>query len=868
MALTLTYNGSAISVLPGSNTAGDILKLGNGTQRITLTYAVHNAALGWEFDQLEYSANGGSTWALVAYARDTFRVTYVGTDTATWGAALTMPTYGASQITLQMSVTASGTIGGQSGTHQALITAKTANNAVEIAYSFAMAATLSLSANQYLTASGPCYWSAGFGENCLALYNMACSPFANPRATGLCLSGQLRTTNKQTSRVNNVARSYATGMAMYTSAGYLLSFFQSPAITQSFASNATASSILAGNQEWLWQFRATNFSSMKNIDLAWRNQHDNSSSAVRPGGSWGNTASGITVPVAVSQTDPATTIQCTYAIGVDVPSQTGGSKLPIPVYLMPQAINKWLDVCYPRPAIGDGSLTQSGLWYQTPAALTSLISPWLQSTFSTYFNATYGYQELLSNNTVCYNYSNALALQHVTRQLQTGYTFYGTTDATAMADLLATVILNYQNVSNVSAHYGAIYKVRNLTPNSFTCQDTTHAANADQPHVSSYAMTEAVYALIGYFLARGNQTLTTVNGSTSVAASLDLACTYWSTVLQSEGGFLVEYSNTNTYTSANARIGAKYPGSVSVEIAANLLHWSMISPTATTTQKNLWSQIAYRVSEYWMTSESASHGCYEHGEDYVNHSAHACKMLMRGFMRLYQLTGSGRYQEWMAYYAEYFVLLCKRIDETINNSATNNQVLHTGGMVGTIDNSGVEAGESSATWALVASDILKYHPGPLPYYYYYVWAQLSQNLWAHRDSVTFATGSPTSWTFASPNTSASGFGNNFFDNTRFSYLGLSGALLLFAYDSLARGDNALVGVFCLNANTLSATTGRTILLANPQSTSQSVNVTVRGQAGKSAMQDGVPIAATISGSDLLIGPLTLIAGQVSKVVVQ
>lgn len=868
MALTLTYNGTNITTLPGSNTAGDILQMGNGTERITLTYATHQTSpAGWEIDKLEYSANAGSTWTLVAYARDTFRVTYNGTDTQTWGATLSMPTFGASQITLQMSVTASGTIGGQSGTHQALITAKTANNAIEIAYSFAMAATLSLSTGQYLTASGPCYWSAGFGDNALALYNMACSPFANPRALGLTTSGQLKTTNKQTSRMNNVARSYAVGMAMYTSAGYLLSFFQSPATTQSFVTNATASGAVNGNQEWLWMFRATNFSSMKNIDLVYRNQHDNSASAVRPGGSWGSTAGAITVPAAVSQTDPATTIQCTYAIGVDVPAQTGGSKLPIPVYMLPQALNKWIDTVYPRPAIGDGTLTQNGLWYQTPAALTSLISPWLQSTFTTYLNSTYGYQELLSNNTVCYNYSNALALQLITRQLQTGTTWYGSTDATTMADQLATIILNYQNVTNASVHYGAIYKVRNLTPNTFTCQDTTHASNADQPHVSSYTMSECVYALIGYYLARGNQTLTTANGSTTVAAALDLACTYWSTVLQTEGGFLVEYNNVNAYTTTNARIGAKYPGSVSVEIAANLLHWSMISPTATTTQKALWSRIALRVAEYWMTSESAAHGCYEHGEDYVNHSAHACKMLMRGFMRLYQLTGSNRYQEWMTYYAEHFIMLCKRIDETINNTATNSQTLHTGGMVGTIDNSGVEAGESSATWHMVASDILKYHPGPLSYYYYYVWAQLSQNLWAHRDSTTFATGSATSWCFASPGTSASGFGSNYFDNTRFSYLGLSGALLLYAYDSIASGSNALVGVFSSDANTLNAVSSRSIIVANSQTNSQTTTITVKGQAGKTARQDGTLITSSISGSDLSI-TLTLTAGQVSKVVVQ
>lgn len=865
MALSLTLNGTTTTTISGSPANGDRIAMSNGTIRLSFTWNTHGGAR-WNTDLVEYSANSGTTWTSLLYGRDTPRLALsgYGENVGTNG-ALSIITNTASTITLQLVATA--VVNTVTYTFTSKYTMTSTQNNVEVSQYLATSAAVNLTNNQTIEDYGACWFSPGLSTSVVALCEGIGSIYSSTRTNPVLYSGNLTSGGRQYARNGNRSRGYGGGMSLLLSTGHLVSFVVSPTSAQNLQTNVldTISSTPMASMNWQWIYKSY-LSWFVGTDSAYQGLHDTTPIFVRPGTIFTAPpppASGATFPQSTSTTNATTTLNLTWSIAIDLPAQTGGNTgLPISRHLMIQNMNKWQDTLYARPNIGGSGILGGGtsVMWQPLATLESNVTPVLASTYTTYFETTYGYWLHISATTTRTSISSGLALQTCLRWNNLGV---GNSDALTMANQLAVIIANYQTQSGVQA--GAIQKLRNTTANTFTCQENNHASNTDQPHVSMYSMAECLYALIEYFKVRGNQTLAATYGSITVAAVLDAAMTWLVKVQQSDGGWLVEYNNANIATAQNPQGGASYPGSATVDLGASLYSWSISSPTATATQKTQWAAQGLRGVRYYMTSESAAHGNFEFGEGYTTHSHSGTKQLARGFMRMYRMTGSPSYQEWMAYYFEMAILLCKKVDEVISNTNTNSQNVHTGALESTIDWNGVVAGEGSSNWALFATEVLALHPGLLAHHYFYIWANICHITWGYRDVATYQSSLAFSYAYASPGTNYAGNAYGL-DNTRFSYFAPGAALMLLPTRTLVACDNVNVLSTCLEGNSaVDVPVGRTIVVYNPQGSSQTANITIRGQSGKYVTQDGSPITGTTSGSDMVVA-LTLTSGQITKIV--
>jgi hypothetical protein len=858
MALSLTYNGTTTSTIPGSPSNGDRIAMANGTLRVSFVWGTTHQGTQWALDLVEFSSNSGTSWTSVLYAKDSNRLAIAGTEHSATNGALSIITNTVSVLTLQLQASLVST---NTYTFTTQWTMTTSQPNCEVAQYLASSATTALAANKFLEDYGPAWLVAAAG-NAVALYNGVGSPVGGGTRTFPDLwSGNL-SIGRQFANPATTNRGYGYGMSMLLSGGILCSWVCKPSAQQNLALNILDASNSANLGGLDFQYAKGLVTFLNGVDSAYTSLLDRTPCFVRPGARWGSSSTS-TFPQAATNTDATTTLNFVWSLVVEQVSTPGTTGLPYARYLLPQRINYWIDTLYARPNIGGSGISGggSGPMWQTLATLESTVFPNLLSTYTTIVDSTYGYQQAAGGGGVVFhNYTNALVLQACLRWLNLGV---GNGDAQAMADKMAAIIATYQAQSGNQT--GAFYKIRNTTTNTFLCQEGNHAANGDQPHISMYTMAECLLALIEYYKVRGNQTLTASYGSIAVAALLDAACAWLVTVQQADGGWLVEYNTSNTYTSTSANGGATMPGSATVDLAASLYSWAVSSPTASAANKANWQAQALRAANYYTTSESVAHGNFEFGEGYTTYSHHGIKQLIRGFGRWYRLTSSPVYQEWMAYYFEQAILLCKRMDEVLNSASTNSKDVHTGGLISTIDWNGAVAGEASSSWAYILSEMIALHPGLLAYHYFYMWANLCHATWAYRDSATYTSSYQASYAYISPGTTFSSA--NSIDNSRFSYNIPSAALHLLPTHTLVACDNANVLSACLEANfAVDKPTGRTIMLYNPQGTSQVANLTVRGQAGKRATQDGTSITSTISTGDMLIA-LSLNSGQISKVVV-
>lgn len=858
MALVLTLNGVTTTTIPGSPANGDKISMHNGVVRLSFTYNTHSGAQ-WCVDQFEYSSNGGTTWTLVIYGRDEPHVVIKGTEYSVTNAALSILVNTAT--TLQLQLQGTQLAGGVTYTLTSTWKMTTATSAIECSQYVAANAQVALTAGQFLEDWGPVSFSAGIASNTAALYHGYVSPYDNNRCKHLLYTAQNPCSRQIIKGGNSSGRGYTGGYGLLLASGVLCSFVISPASYRNLLLNIVDATNASQRAALDAVYACKGYDQYyKTIDNAWRNQHDLNPTYFRMATCFGDYGNATTFPQATSVTDPTTTLNLTWSLAIEQPVTTavgsGSNNLPLPRWMIPQAMNKWMDALYPRPNVGEAS----PVW-QSLATQEATVLPVLKSTFTTYFETVYGYWLHTGANNQRESYVAAQALRLTTRYLKYGV---GTTDAQAMADLCAKILANYQTTTGNQT--GAIQKIRNTTTNKFLCEENNHQANADQPHVSMYVMAEALHALIDYYKVRGNQTLTATYGNVTVAAVLDLAMAYLATVQQKDGGWLVECNNVNTATATNAHIGASYSGAATPDLAASLYYWSLNSPTATAAQKAQWQSVAMHAINYWLESESTPHGAYEFGEDHVNYTAHAIELAVRGLLRYYRLTGSARCLEHALYYFEIGILMCKRVDDVINNTGTANQNVHTGGLISTIDWNGVITGEAGCIWHILLTDALAYHPQLLSVHYFYLWAALMQQTWGYRDQATYSTSTYTAQAYLTPGTGFAGYATGV-DNTRFLKHATCAALHLLPTQTMIASSNAAILATCLEAGALDTYAGRTILLYNPQSSAQTVTLTIHGMANKAATQDGTTITSTTSGSDLSV-TLTLSAGQISRVSVR
>lgn len=867
MALSLTLNGATTAIIPGSPSTGDRIAMSNGTIRLSFVWQVHaTSPARWWSDLIEYSPDGGSSWQTQFYMRDMPRanVNGGGGDIAMTNQTLAIITNTAGNITLQTQASKAVASGTNTG---AVITLTqnwimTTTNAVLQCQQYAATDTaLTLTSNQFLEEWGSAYITAGLRSATTALYENVGSTFDNTRVDPIIFLNNRATSRSFGRPANTNARGFQGGMSFVFSNGTLATFFASPVDYQNLVVNVKDNGGTArGSPEW--QFSQGGYNSfLKSTDNAYVSVTDNDTAMIRPGCRFGSSTTGVTMPISASNTDTTTTINFIWALAIETPTITWStSSLSVPLWYPIQRINYWIDTIYPRPTI-------AAQW-QTLSTMETTILPTVASNYSALFSNTWGYLEHVSDVNTYTNFSNALALQCVLRHAAFNVG-NGRTDALAMADKLAVCIANYQQQGTAQA--GAIQKIRNVGPDTFTCQDTTHQASGDQPHMSSYTMAEAVLALIEYYRVRGNQTLSATYGSVTVATVLNQAMDYLIGIQTTDGGWLVEYNNANTFTSTNGRIGRTMPGSSTVDFSASLYEWSTISPTATATQKTNWKNSSARGWNYWLTSEISAHGCYEYGEDYVNYSSHAVKMLSRGFGRLYKLLGSPIFQEYSAFYFEIGCFLCKKVDEIENkpvnggDNGTNGQDVHTGALMCTIDFSGVESGEISNGWHYWLTDGIRFHPNPIAHDYFYLWGSLQHQTWAYRD-LTYLLSYPFSYAYCSPGTNASGFASGI-DNTRFTYFAPGGALHLLPVQSMVQTSNTLILATAMEGNIISDPGRRTILLWNSQGTSQSSTITVIGMGSHKAYLDGVEVTGTTVSGNLQVS-VSFTSGQTRRLVVQ
>lgn len=861
MALSLTYNGAPTTTITGSPANADRISMSNGTLRLSFTWNNHVAGC-WCVDLVEWSSDGGTTWITAFYGRDAPHFAVSGAEQTPASSTLSILTNTASQLTLQLQ--ASKVVSSVTYTHTSKWTMTTAQPNVECSQYLATSAQVALGSGNFIEDWGSNVWFTGLDGSCLALFQGMVSPYDAHRCNQLLYTGDKKLSRVINKGGNSSGRGYSNGYSCYLSNGLLCAFVISPTSNKNLLVNV----LDAGNGsqqaalDAIYAFRGYD-QYFNGIDNAYHNVSDFAPSYWRVGTCFGSFGGATTYPQATSNTDATTTLNITWSLAIEKPATGNGSgTLPIPRWMLPQSINKWMDILYPRPNVGGAGILGGGtgpMW-QPLATQEATVLPLLSSTYTTYFDTTYGYWLFNTSATWRESYCAAIALRCLLRYNNLGVP--GNGDTVAAMDQLAKILANYQTQNGSQA--GAIQKIRHTDTNNFTCEDTTHANNNDQPHVSMYTMAEALSALIDYYRVRGNQTLAATYGNITVAALLDAAMAYLVKVQQPDGGWLVEYNNVNTVTNANARIGASWSGSSTPDLAASLLRWSQLSPTATTAQKASWQSAATHGADYWLYSESTAHGNYEFGEDYVNHSSHAMETILRGLFRLYRLTEASIYLEHAIYYAEIGYLLCKKVDDVINNSGTANKDLHSGGLISTIDWNGQITGESGPVWSPILTDVLMLHPGLLSYHYFYAWAALCHQTWGYRDVATYSTSYPMAQAYISPGTGFAGTPQGV-DNTRFLKHAPGAALHLLPTHTLAACDNPNVFSSCIEASFASDTpVGRTILLYNPQNSSQVVNLTIKGQSTKVIRRDGALITGTISGSDVTIN-FTLTAGQISTV---
>lgn len=554
MALALNLNGATTTTIPGTPATGDRITLDNGILRLNFVYKVHaTSPAQWWGDLIEWW--NGAAWLVIAYGRDKprFNVNGGGGDVACTNQLLTIITNTASTITLQTQASgsvASGTNAGKVGTLTQQWTMTTNDTRLECQQWCAFNGTIALTSNNFIEDWGCCYWTGGLGRNVTALFEHMGSTFDNNRVRPTQWYGNRGISRTFARPANKNARSYAGGMAQLLANGAFAIWTIKPSSYQNLTNNLvdTGGAGPQGGIEWQYSQGGPN-SFIVSTDNAYTTVTDPFSSIIRPGHRFGNSSATTTMPQATSNTDATTTINHTWSLTVEASSlaPTAYGPLSVPLWYGLDRINYYLDLYYGRPTIGSQ--------WQSLAALEALALPTVASTYSQYFDTTYGYQQSESQNTYKHLVSNAYALQAVLRHANFNVG-NGVTDALAMADILATVIANFQQMGG--AQHGALQKVWHTDTLNYTCQDTTHIASADQPHVSAFAMAEAVYALIDYYQARGNVTLTPQHVTNLLSVN------------QSNGGEtdLTGFTSINGATLAQD-LSTFYSGAASVKVTAS-----------------------------------------------------------------------------------------------------------------------------------------------------------------------------------------------------------------------------------------------------------------------------------------------------------
>lgn len=519
MALALTLNGTTTSSIPGSPSNGDRIAMSNGTIRFSLTWNQHTGA-NWNCDLIEYSSNGGTSWTSLLYARDAFRLNLNGTESQATNATLSIITNTASALTLQLQ--GSKLVGGITYTWTAFFRMTTAQPNLEVSQYLATSGQVAINAGNALEDYGPCWWTPGLSPSSVALFDGISGSGIGSRTKPNLYYGNTSTghAGRFFAGAGNTSRGYGGGMSMLLATGHLCSFVVSPLSVQNLLVNVKDPNNNNQNCQHDWQLDYGGYINwFKTTDTAYQALADYTPPFVRPGEKATN-SSASTFPQSASATDATTTLNQTWSLAIDLPATGGVTGLPIPRYIIPQRLNYWQDMLYPRPNIGGSGILGggSGPMWQSLATLEAQVTPLLASTYTTYFDTTYGYYSWNTSPTQKNAYTAGLALQTCLRWANLGV---GNADALTMADQLAVVIANYQAQSGNLA--GAIYKVRHTDTNNFFCQEGNHTGNGDQPHISTYSMAECLLAIIEYYRVRGNRTLAATYGNITVAALLDAA---------------------------------------------------------------------------------------------------------------------------------------------------------------------------------------------------------------------------------------------------------------------------------------------------------------------------------------------------------
>lgn len=823
MAVALLYNGTAVGSLPGSPLTSDTISIDNGSQRASFTYGDHYSG-GWNFDKYEYF--NGAVWVVAAYVRDRIRVQYNGEATGTSG-PLTLITNNATTITLRL---AAGTITQNSVAITPYSEITVSTTLIPITVNHYMTTATATNGTQSLDYYGMGFLSPGKISDIQKTLVYGDSPVTNNDYTMKRVLGRNDVVPRTFSQLNNKAAinqnfnrgySFGGGFMRTDSANSAMFTYMDPA---SYKNLLEVQGGYAGCQ--YGQGGYANY--WKNIDNKWQSQHDNTINML---------GMGLGILAATNTSTTYTVKYYMYATAIANPTDD-------------QFVREWNTFALNA----SGKLNVSQDTTVTLPALSSAVLPTMASTYtgSSYIDSTYGWLINIGSSGDNTALGNAYTVQAALRL----YRFVGTADSLATATKFANILINhYQATTGVQT--GAFYHLHYGSPAAYKCQESTHAADTDQPHVALYNHGEVSMALLDYYK---------VTSDSATATALDAAAQWLVKTQNIQGFWPADLNNVNAVPAQHPITGGKLASSSTVYNAAFLLEWAAIR-NGVNSNATTWKNTGTKGIEYWLNFEKTPHSTYEYGEQQNTLSSHAIRMLVGGFARAYLFTGNTLYQQASMYYFEMAVAQTNKVDTVYNAAGSNNKDIHTGGLLNTLDQGGVVGPEAMSILFTLATDGLRVHTDIRKHHLFALYAMLYHTLWGMKDT-TYTTPSPFGYSYCSPGTSYAAAGG--LDNTRMGFHPASAALMLLPHYYLVTTSNPLIYATALDAYTTSVVANaRSIIVYNSQATTQTATLAVNNMSNAatlvaSSTTPGVVSSSSVSGTTLNVS-ISLAADQIALI---
>lgn len=791
--------------IPGSPSNGTTVAMDNGKIRVTWSYGDHSTNK-WVLDKVD--AWDGSQYSLVSYVRDLIRLAYSGEATA--GGNLTVITNTASELTIKYDP---GSIvqGGKTFTVEFLFTMRSTHDYVEVTASFSVAGGATGTVDLF----GPGYFSPGKLEEVKKMFQYSESP-VNGQIADPSIWREFRRKDRSFFKPNYQQRAYSNGCAFLRRDNGLFMFAwdndSAKNLNETLGGSPLTIFAYKGYADW-WP----------TTDAKYQTNHSRDQFFIQPG---------------IAKNDPAngTTYSAKFWIGAKHVIDDSDEAV----------VREFNQMCF--NAFSKPTVQAPFASWSSYATLAEAI---MASTYTEHFSTTYGFKTYIGTTTEFNSFANALGIMAALRL----YKFKGLADGLTEATRIKNILLNQYRIT-AGNQKGAFGKVYDTALPGLKCQEGAHLAAGDQPHISTYVHAEICQALMEYY---------DITGDNDVKTALNEAADYLVNSVTSQGFWYVESNTSHQPTSTNPNTGASYAGAATPALGAFLLGWYSRNQTHTNAAK--WQKTGLRGLNYWLTKESNSHGCYEYGEPYNTLSSHGLRMIIGGFTKGYKLTGNENYRRAAAFYMEMAVAQMKKVESTFNAAASNNQNIYTFGLLSTIDWNGVVGPEAMSIYYTFMTEGIQVLRDLRSYVPYYLRAALHHTTYGLRDAATYLSATPHGYSYISPGTGYAHVSG--LDNTRMLFQSPSLVLMLCAVYYLVENSNNNIIVIAVDSNDLNVKDKRTILVYNPQATTQAANITVKNLTQPERVK---PLGTVVSGSHTvnatsIVVPVSLSAGQLAIITV-